>query len=356
MAHRLGLYQRTCSRRETLCVHAKGRHTHGAQSESRRVTLVFLAGVPSLALSTDSSAGSLSSRKLMDAEFANMLVQSMASPAGTTRLEEYHQRCDELRRSELPRFKEAGACGHCGATHGRGAFRDSAYFDFETYIRGKALLQMAPSIRDDDHNGYRKRDTYVRNANIAIGSFILKHILAEIYTEDAEAMGISPFFSMTAANSKDSLLSASPELDSIRSGVKSLLEYFKRKGYMQDAGIAQFGVSSDDEFENHLAWYRGEPASLKYWLVLPVDEQSSLALQTEEGTYLGYISATIAAFLRRCGVMTIRLRRSPSIDLSDTIVEQSSVVRIKDLPLLDSGPKWNISGKQAWKPDPHFRR
>jgi len=318
------------------------------------VSLVFLVGVPSLALSTCSSAGDLSSRKLMDAEFANMLVRSMASPAGTTRLEEYQQRCEGLRQSELPGFKDAGTCGHCGGIRGRGAFRDSAYFDFETYIRGKALLQMAPSIPDSDD--YRKRDTYIRNANIAIGSFILKHILAEIYTEDAEAMGISPFFSMTAANSKDSLLSASPELDSIRSGVRSLLEYFKRKGYMQDAGIAQFGVSSDDEFENHLAWYRGEPASLKYWLVLPVDEQSSLALQTEEGAYLGYISATIAAFLRRCGVMTIRLRRTPSIDSGDTIVEQSSVVRIRNLPTLDSGPKWNISGKQAWKPDPLSRR
>lgn len=175
-------------------------------------------------------------KRRLDAEFANVLIRAMDAAAGITRLDEYRQRVDELIEKELPRFREAQACGHCGIVQGRGSYGDAAYFDFQTYIRGKVLLQMAPKIPTDTVNAeeeeyaYRKRDTYIRNARIAIGSYVLKHILEEIYTEDAEAMGISPFFSVAAANSKDSLLSASPDLDSIRAGVKSLLEYFQRKG------------------------------------------------------------------------------------------------------------------------------
>lgn len=179
-------------------------------------------------------------KRRLDAEFANVLIRAMDAAAGITRLEEYRQRVDELIEKELPRFREAQACGHCGIVQGRGSYGDAAYFDFQTYIRGKVLLQMAPKIPTDtvdaeeEDYAYRKRDTYIRNARIAIGSYVLKHILEEIYTEDAEAMGISPFFSVTAANSKDSLLSASPDLDSIRAGVKSLLEYFQRKGTFVD--------------------------------------------------------------------------------------------------------------------------
>lgn len=215
-------------------------------------------------------------KRRLDAEFANVLIRAMDAAAGITRLEEYRQRVDDLIEKELPRFREAQACGHCGVVQGRGAYGDATYFDFQTYIRGKVLLQMAPKIPTDtvdaeeEDYAYRKRDTYIRNARIAIGSYVLKHILEEIYTEDAEAMGISPFFSVAATNSKDSLLSASPDLDSIRAGVKSLLEYFQRKGtfllqimishscitrsvlitpgYVQRVGISQFGLSFD-EFE-----------------------------------------------------------------------------------------------------------
>lgn len=281
---------------------------------------------------------------MMDAEFANVLILSLSTVAGTTRVEEYQQRCAELRELALPRYRDGRACGHCGSVSGRRAFRDAAYFDFETYIRGKAILQMAPS---DD----RKRDTYIRNATIAVGSSILKHIVEETYTEDAEQMGISPFFSLEALNNrKDSLLSASPDLDSIRQGIKSLLEYFVRKGFVKRAGISQCGVSREDEFENHLSWYRGDTATLKYWLVDPVDKNSSIALQEEEGTYIGYISSTIAAFLRRCGVSTSSLRRIPSLSGAKEDSEQCVIKRVKDISL-DNGRSWVIKGKKAWKPD-----
>lgn len=279
----------------------------------------------------------------MDAEFANVLIRSLSSVAGTTRVEEYTSRCEALREVMLPRFQEAHTCGHCGSVEGRQAFRDAAYFDFETYIRAKAILEMAP---EDD----RKRDLYIRNATIAIGSSILKHIVEETYTEDAEQMGISPFFSLEASTRKDSLLSASPDLDSIRMGVKSLLNYFVRKGFVRRAGIAQCGVSREDEFENHLSWYRGDTASLKYWLVEPVDGKSSLALQEEEGTYVGYISSTIAAFLRRCGVSTSSVRRIPSLSDSAESSEQCIIRRVKDISL-DDGRSWVIKGNKAWKPD-----
>lgn len=282
---------------------------------------------------------------MMDAEFANVLIESLLTVAGTTRVEEYQSRCEEVRELALPRYRDARACGHCGSVNGRRAFRDANYFDFETYVRGRAILQMAPS--DDD----RKRDTYIRNANIAIGSSILKHIVEETYTEDAEQMGISPFFSLEALdNRKGSLLSASPDLDSIREGIKSLLNYFVRKGFVKRAGISQCGVSRDDEFENHLSWYRGDTATLKYWLVDPVDKNSSLALQEEEGTYIGYISSTIAAFLRRCGVTTSSLRRIPSLSESGEDSEQCVIKRVKDISL-DAGRSWVIKGKKAWKPD-----
>lgn len=281
---------------------------------------------------------------VMDAEFANVLVGSLATVAGTTRVDAYESRCEELRELELPRYRDAGACGHCGTVDGRRAFRDAGYFDFETYIRGKAILLMAPN---DD----RKRDTYVRNATIAIGSSILKHIVEETYTEDAEQMGISPFFSLEALNSrKDSLLSASPDLDSIREGIKSLLEYFVRKGFVRRAGISQCGVSRGDEFENHLSWYRGDSATLKYWLVDPVDGNSSFALQEQEGIYIGYISSTIAAFLRRCGVTTSSVRRIPSLSNGTVDSEECVIKRVKEISLAD-GRSWVIRGKKVWKPD-----
>jgi hypothetical protein len=287
--------------------------------------------------------------KLMDAEFANILIDSMASVAGTTRTGEYLLRCASLREEKLPHYQDAQKCGHCGARKGPGAFRDPDFFDFETYVRGKALLQMAPG----DENPETKRDQYLRNANIAMGSYILRHILEERYTEDAERMGISPFFSVSALSGReDSLLSASPELESVRDGVKSLLEYFQRRGFVRKAGISQCGASVDDEFETQLAWIRGNgSANLTYWLVAPVDENSSLALQSEEGTYLGYVSATIVAFLRRCGVRASNVSRVRSLKVDGLVIEQSRLTRTKPLNLND-GAKWELKGKNKWSPNP----
>lgn len=268
--------------------------------------------------------------KLMDAEFANTLINAMTAVAGTTRTGEFQLRCAELRTAQLPVYESADACGHCGQRKDPGAFRDPRFFDFETYVRGKALLQMNTGSVDDDS----KRDLYIRNANIAIGSYILKKILEERYTEDAEREGISPFFSVAALRSEDSLLSASPDLESVRAGVKTLLSYFVRRGFVEKAGVAQCGAyaSAEQEEATEQAWRQGDgKGTLVYWLVRPVDEESSLRLQDEEGVFLGYVSATIAAFLRRCGVRSSDVQRVKSLKVDGLVIEKSKLVRIKPL-------------------------
>jgi hypothetical protein len=262
----------------------------------------------------------------MDAEFANTLMDAMTSVAGTTRVGEFQLRCAEIRAQKLPAYQSEDACGHCGQRKDPGAFRDPSYFDFETYVRGKSLLQMNTGANDD-----AKRDLYLRNANIQMGSYVLKKILEERYTEDAERTGISPFFSVAAMRSEDNLLSASPDLESVRAGVKTLLDYFQRRGFVSKTGIAQCGVG-DDEEEAQRAWRQGNgSATLVYWLVNPVDAGSSLRLQEEEGVYLGFISATIAAFLRRCGVRSSDVVRAKSLSVDGLVIEQSKLERIKPL-------------------------
>ena len=288
----------------------------------------------------------------MDAEFANTLIDSMTAVAGTTRVGEFQLRCAEIREQELPKYQSEDRCGHCGQRKDPGAFRDPQYFDFETYIRGKALLQMNTGAVDDDE----KRDLYIRNANIAIGSYILKKILEERYTEDAERAGISPFFSVAATRSEDSLLSASPDLESVRAGVKTLLDFFQRRGFVERTGIAQCGAAVDEEEQSQRVWRNetskgGGSATLVYWLVNPVDVGSSLRLQEEEGVYLGFISATIAAFLRRCGVRSSDVRRVKSLRVDGLVIEQSKLERIKPLDASKSSPKEKTKAK-AWASDP----
>ena len=285
---------------------------------------VFLSPYPSSAWVWDFSFGP--QPKLMDAEFANTLIDAMTAVAGTTRVGEFQLRSSEIRAQKLPAYQSEEACGHCGQRKDPGAFRDPSFFDFETYVRGKALLQMNTGAEGDG----TKRELYIRNANIAIGSYILRKILEERYTEDAERTGISPFFSVAAMRSEDNLLSASPDLESVRAGVKTLLDYFQRRGFVSKTGIAQCGTGEDEE-ETQRAWQGDGSATLVYWLVNPVDAGSSLRLQEEEGVYLGFISATIAAFLRRCGVRSSDVVRAKSSSVDGLVVEQSKLERIKPL-------------------------
>ena len=62
-----------------------------------------------------------------------------------------------------------------------------------------------------------------------------------------------------------------------------------------------------------------------------MDEESSLRLQDEEGVFLGYVSATIAAFLRRCGVRSSDVQRVKSLKVEGLVIEKSKLVRIKPL-------------------------
>ena len=47
--------------------------------------------------------------KLMDAEFANTLINAMTAVAGTTRTGEFQLRCAELRTAQLPVYESAGS-------------------------------------------------------------------------------------------------------------------------------------------------------------------------------------------------------------------------------------------------------
>ncbi|PSC68555.1 hypothetical protein C2E20_7912 [Micractinium conductrix] len=53
----------------------------------------------------------------------------------------YQRDFQALLKQELPYFKSAGSCGHCGADAGPGALSDRAWFDFLSYIQYKALAK-----------------------------------------------------------------------------------------------------------------------------------------------------------------------------------------------------------------------
>jgi hypothetical protein len=158
--------------------------------------------------------------KQLDAEFAAAMLDALLRAAGPEALA-VQKYADALAAKELPSYQEAGTCGHCGTKTGPSALKDKDYFDFQAYVRSKALVRSC--------GGGSPTDTKcVDQLRIAVGDSILQHILSEVDVGEAEAVGISPFraFSVTSAD----LLSASPELDSIRRGVRALLKYFERKG------------------------------------------------------------------------------------------------------------------------------
>ena len=156
-------------------------------------------------------------RSSIDAEFASALLTSIFIAAGS-KAASVKTDADFLAAQELPLFQNAGTCGHCGTTSGPSALKDRDYFDFLAYSRGKSLLKNFSGGDESDID-------YLR---LEIGEAILDHILSEIDVGEAEAVGISPFRAF--ATTSVALLSASPELDSIRGGVRALLNYFQRKG------------------------------------------------------------------------------------------------------------------------------
>jgi hypothetical protein len=170
--------------------------------------------------------------KQLDAEFAAAMLDALLRAAGPEALLVQKQ-ADALALKELPFFKEAGTCGHCGTKTGPSALKDKDWFDFQAYIRSKALVKSCGGASPVSTNSPDVTDTKcIDQLRIAVGDSILQHILNDVDVGEAEAVGISPFraFSATTAD----LLSASPELDSIRRGVKALLLYFERKGEQRD--------------------------------------------------------------------------------------------------------------------------
>jgi hypothetical protein len=163
----------------------------------------------------------------LDAEFAAALLAALRVPltnAASTQayVEEYRR----LRERELPYFQEAGTCGHCGTAAGPAGLTDRSYFDFESYVGWKALFEVSRPVGDDAGDGAGWRGAL----RLRVGEAVLQHVLKEVDLGDAEAGAISP---IRPSGSDDALLSASPELDSIRRGVTALLRYFRKKGELR---------------------------------------------------------------------------------------------------------------------------
>ncbi|KAL4537669.1 hypothetical protein Ndes2437B_g08778 [Nannochloris sp. 'desiccata'] len=302
-----------------------------------------LGGVlPSSSKGSNAAAKSIKIKQL-DAEFADAMLDALLRAAGPDALS-VQKYADALTTKELPFYREAGTCGHCGTKTGPSALKDRDYFDFQAYVRGKALIRSCGGGAPGASGGVTDT-TCIDQLRIAVGDSVLQHILSEVDVGEAEAVGISPFraFSATTAD----LLSASPELDSIRRGVRALLKYFERKGFIASHGIIFFGASKNEE-RNHMVWARGEPAYLQYWLVAPADLRSGSALQSEEGATIGFVASAIAAYLRRCGVNSEGLKRTSSLTDPNQVSEQWSLRRFKKLQ--NGGRLWE-RGYQDWKPD-----
>ena len=161
-------------------------------------------------------------QRKLDAQFAVTLLSAMlvaAGPkAGVVQAEGI-----AFASRELPAFQQAGTCGHCGTVSGPAAVKDRDYFDFQAYARGKTLVRLCSEYGDPE--GGQESIDHIR---MVMGDSILRHILSVVDVNEAEAVGITPFRAFTA--NATALLSASPELDSIRGGVRALLNYFEKKG------------------------------------------------------------------------------------------------------------------------------
>ena len=119
-------------------------------------------------------------------------------------------------------------------------------------------------------------------------------------------------------------------------------------GFVARASITQFGLSRD-EFENHATWAAGEPAYLKYWITAPADQLACAALAQEEGgANLGFVGATVAAYLARCGVRATDAQTLPSAVDPGQQSEQWTLRRVKPLGARLWGDK---GGYEAWRPD-----
>jgi hypothetical protein len=186
--------------------------------------------LPSSSSKASNAAAKPKKIKRLDAEFAAAMLDALLRAAGPEALA-VQKYADALATKELPFFQEAGTCGHCGTKTGPSALKDKDYFDFQAYVRSKALIRSCGS----GAKGGATDTNCVDQLRIAVGDSILQHILSEVDVGEAEAVGISPFraFSATTAD----ILSASPELDSIRRGVRALLKYFERKGKRREIDL-----------------------------------------------------------------------------------------------------------------------
>lgn len=161
----------------------------------------------------------------LDAEFALELLISILTAAGED-AKAVRSDAKILESRELEYFKQNDQCGHCGDVQGPSSLKDRDYFDFLSYVYLKAFLLHRP-LNDDNNNN----TTSINQLRLAIGDALFGHILSDVDVGEAEAVGISPYraFGGSAAALVD-VLSASAELDSVRLGVRAILDYFKSKG------------------------------------------------------------------------------------------------------------------------------
>ncbi|KAK9843166.1 hypothetical protein WJX74_007889 [Apatococcus lobatus] len=276
----------------------------------------------------------------MDPDFAAMLLAvplrvvtagwSTSSPS-MPGWDESRFRLDlsSLKSRELPYFRKAEACGHCGQEPGAGAgLADRRWFDFQSYIQYKALARQMPADQRpaeelpsvDEETGRRIEPRIVSRSaaehlRYSLGRQLLQHLQATAPSQADRSL----------------LQSSNPSLNTIRPGVRVILDRFQHAGVMDSAQLCQFGISQDED-ENRYVWERGEPAYLKYWMRDSATQLSSAALRQEEGFSQDYIAGTIEAYLEQCGVYAYRVQHSSSIYEPALTSEQMTLRRLKPLP------------------------
>jgi hypothetical protein len=207
----------------------------------RRVVEAVKPPLPSSPAQNASSAG-----PPIDAEFASAYLKALRDAAGDA-VAAFDQEVSALETRELPSFRAISACGHCGDIKGPAGLADRSYFDFQAYIRAKALLRVTCRVRVDNVDDQpdvtsleKSRLACIDAVRLAVGERVLAHVFAEVEAGDAEAAGIAPSITFLGG---DDLLSTSPDLDSIRRGLRALLKYLKSSGGLHFALLLKWVIA-----------------------------------------------------------------------------------------------------------------
>jgi hypothetical protein len=177
-------------------------------------------------------------RLALNPEFASELLATLPLSISALDAAQFAADVAALRASEIETYRAAGRCGHCGDATGAAALADRDWFDFLAYCYFKAASRQlrksssaaTSSIATDTNtsggNERPERVPWADEARLQLGAAVLRRVRERVDVEDAVEEGISPMRS----GPYDALMGSSPDLDSARAGVKSLLRYFRDAG------------------------------------------------------------------------------------------------------------------------------